>query len=66
MIRCPVTVQRRAWECAFVLMQDFPERLTLADRVLCVTAEIAGPDAIGWHYAGQLFALWGATVEVRV
>lgn len=66
MIPVPEQIRRRAWEVAFELLNTFPDRLTLEQRVLCVTADIAGPDAIGWHYAGRLFALWSLAVEVRV
>lgn len=39
-----MTGSARAWECAVVLLQDYPERLTTDQAILCHVAAMAGPD----------------------
>lgn len=38
------TPSARAFECAIALLDDFPDRLTQAQRVQCHVAALAGPD----------------------
>jgi hypothetical protein len=38
------TAHGRAWESAFVLLQDHTGRLTMVQRVLCHVALMAGPE----------------------
>lgn len=42
--RSPNRFSARAFECALALLQDFPERLTVPQRIECHIALIAGPD----------------------
>lgn len=42
-----MTPHGRAWECAYVLTTQYPERLTLAQHVACLVALMAGPDLAG-------------------
>ena len=51
---------------AFVLLQEFDDRLNLEQRILCVCVDRSGPESVGWEYAARLFALWRDVVEVRV
>jgi hypothetical protein len=40
----PARAHGRAWECAVGLLADHAERLTMAQRVLCHVALMAGPE----------------------
>ena len=62
----PEQVQRRAWECAYVLLEDYDDRLGWLDRAYCAMVRHDGPDAIGWRAAGQMLVLFRALVDARV
>lgn len=58
-------LQRRAWECAHVLAEDFPECLAVDDFILCAAADIAGPERVTANHAFRLLAIWHMTMERR-
>jgi hypothetical protein len=62
----PYAVQRRAWECAYALHQEFFDRLPIADRVATVVVEMTHPDGLGWHDCARMLVLYRETVSVRV
>lgn len=39
-----MSIHSIAWECALSLLQDYPERLTIHQAVVCHVAAMAGPD----------------------
>jgi hypothetical protein len=62
----PAWVCGRAWECAYVLAEDFPDRL-LDDREGGAARNIArgAPDRLTLLQAGAMFRLFGRQVEQR-
>jgi len=62
----PAWVCGRAWEIAYVLAEDFPDRL-LDDREGGVARSIArgAPDRLTWLQAGAMFRLFTRLVERR-
>jgi hypothetical protein len=61
----PFIVRRRAWECSYVLHEEFFGRLPIEHRVRVVVLR-TGPDGLGWYDCGAMFVLFGAVVDVRV
>ncbi len=57
--------RQRAWECAFVLMDEYRERLTPRSYGLCRSALRRGPDAICGRRAARLQAVFSSLVEPR-
>ena len=64
-IRPPFEVQRRAWECAVVLRDEFADRLTLAQNIRAEVVCRLHPDQIGWAEIGDMLALYPLRVEAR-
>lgn len=58
-------LRRRAWECAFVLMSEFRDRLRPRSYGLCLAALRAGPDRIGTHRARRIHGIYTTLVEPR-
>jgi hypothetical protein len=61
----PAQVQRAAWEAAVVLLTDFPDRLTVYQRVYCQVIRARGPDRQGWAECGHALRLFNKLVEGR-
>lgn len=59
-------IRRAGWECAFVLADEFRDRLTLAQLVEVEIASRRGPERISVADAGAMVALFVSVVEVRV
>jgi hypothetical protein len=61
----PAEVRRRAWECAFVLCQDFRPRLARheAERLAWLVA--TGPDRLTWAEIREAMRLHASHVAVR-
>lgn len=62
----PHPIQRRAWECAFVLCQDFPELLTLEQHVRLQVITLYDPERLGWDECETALCLYARLVMVRV
>lgn len=60
-----ITRRRRAWECIYVLREEFPDRLTQTDRLAVEVLFHAGFDAFGWRLCRRAFRLYAATVADR-
>lgn len=58
-------LRQRAWECAYVLMEDYRDRLQPRSYGLCRNALRAGPDRIAPRRARRLQAIYAALVEPR-
>ena len=61
----PLNRRRRAWECIYVLREEFPDRLTQTDRLAVEVLFHAGFDAFGWRLCRRAFRLYAATVADR-
>jgi hypothetical protein len=53
-----------AWECAYVLLQDFAGRLNIAQLILCVNTQMADPDHV--PNPDTVIALYQSVVMDRV
>lgn len=62
----PYEVQQRAWECAYVLREEFADRLPLESRVYVEVVYRTPTDGLGWHECARMFVLYGEFVDVRV
>jgi hypothetical protein len=62
----PPTVRDRTWELAWVLTQEFADRL-LDDRGGGEASRVvrADPDRVDWNQAGSMHRLYGRLVETR-
>jgi hypothetical protein len=60
----PHIIQARAWECAYILREDFADRLTLEQRVRVEVAYLSDP--LGWAECGDMLGLYSAIAGVRV
>ncbi|MDQ1077987.1 hypothetical protein QE401_000513 [Pseudoroseomonas cervicalis] len=56
---------RRAWECAFVLMEDYRDRLTPRSYGLCLAALRRRPNKLSSKRAKRLHAVFAGLVEAR-
>ena len=65
LIPVPEIVQQRAWECALVLVQDFPERLGKYAQHYLRDIVFRGPEAVTWQQSQAALQVWRAAVEVR-
>ena len=59
-------LQHRASDCARVLAEDFPDRLTVEQLALSVCTCLMHPDRITRLHAFRLIALYCATTEARI
>jgi hypothetical protein len=59
----PYTIQRRAWEAALMLRQDYADRLEPAERFAVEMLTKCAPEDLAWEQAGGLLALWRQHVE---
>lgn len=62
----PFEVQQRAWECAYMLREEFADRLSLEHRIYVEVVYRTPADGLGWHECARMFVLYGQHVEVRV
>jgi hypothetical protein len=62
----PYEVQRRAWEAAYMLRQEFSDRLTLEQNITLEVLTLYAPERLGWRETGDALSLWAMTVKVRV
>ena len=60
------SLQRRAWECAYVLAEHYAERLTLEQRIAAIVGSVATPDALTRERAGALVVLAAQVIGGRV
>jgi hypothetical protein len=51
------------WECAYALLQDFPERLTTQEHVMCHVAVFSAPETA--RNPGPVLALYLRVAGVR-
>jgi len=61
-----MTLQRRAWECAYVLATDYGERLTLEQRIAAIVGSMAAPESLTRERAGAMVALAAQVIGGRV
>jgi hypothetical protein len=62
----PELVRSRAWECALVLVGEYPDRLAddrHGDNASLVLR--SGPGRLTWGQIGAMFRLFGRQVEPR-
>ena len=64
-IPVPHQVQRRAWEAAWTLGQDFAERMTPGQTVRMSAIAMREPDRLSWADCGDALATWNIIVEIR-
>lgn len=62
----PEIVQRRAAECAYVLREEFSDRLPIEQRVYVEVVYRTPHEGLGWHEVARMLVLFGEVVEVRV
>lgn len=65
-VAIPEVIQRRAWECAWSLANDWPDRISIDELRYCARCILIGPERIEWPEAGVLLRLYRIAVEVRV
>lgn len=61
----PPRLQETAWACAFVLLEERADRLTVDQRIACEVVRMVAPDRLGWPQAGAMVALFSALVARR-
>lgn len=62
----PYLVQRRAWECGYMLATEYQERLDQRELEWCAWRVAQAPDRLGWDDIGGLLRLYRAHVRQRV
>jgi hypothetical protein len=62
----PLEVQRRGWECAWALHEDFWGDMTLRQRVRVLVVVRMHPDRLGWREIRGMLRLYRAVAGVRV
>lgn len=62
----PYLVQQRASDAAFMLCQEFADRLTLEQHVRMIVVGRVAPERLGWAEVGDSLATYALVVEVRV
>jgi hypothetical protein len=61
----PFEVQRRAWDAAYALRQDFSDRLTIEQNIRMEVLTLVAPERFGWRECGDALATWAHVVAVR-
>ena len=61
----PYIVQRRAWECALVLVAEFSDRLAPCDWHWAATVAALGPETFTWLECRAAQRLYNVYVEAR-
>lgn len=64
-IPVPYEVQRRAWEAAFVLRQEFADRITLEQNIRMEVILRVAPFRLGWAECGDALATLTLAVMAR-
>ena len=59
-------LQRRAWECAYVLAEHYADRLTLDQRIAAIVGSMATPESLTRERAGALVAPAAQVIGGRV
>lgn len=62
----PYCVQRRAWERAYVLRQEFDEFLSLEQRIRAEVVMRTSPERLGWNEISDMVGLYSAIAGVRI
>ena len=62
----PFLVQQRAADAAFMLRQEYSDRLTLAQNVEMEVLTRYAPERLGWEEVGRALATYALVVKVRV
>lgn len=62
----PYELQQRATDCAYVLTQEFSDRLTLEQLVRMHVLLLVAPERLGWNEIGDALSTFSLVVEVRV
>lgn len=65
LVPVPHQVQRRAWEAAWTLREEFAGRLTPPQSVRMAEIAAMAPCRLGWRDCGDALATWNIVVEVR-
>lgn len=66
MIPVPEQIGRRAWEAAWVLRQEYADRMTLEQNIRMEVIRMVAPERLGWAECGDALATYSMVVEVRV
>jgi len=61
-----MTLQRRGWECAYVLVEHYADRLTIDQRIAAIVVSIATPESLTRERAGALVVLAAQVIGGRV
>lgn len=62
----PFLVQQRASDAAFMLRNDYSDRLTLEQNIEMEVLTRYAPERLGWEEVGRALALYALVVKVRV
>jgi hypothetical protein len=62
----PPEVQIRAWECAWVLIEDYRDRLTRVERLQMLLTGMRAPERLGWGAIREARQTYRQTVGARV
>jgi len=62
----PWQVQHRAWECAFVLREEFWDELPIEHRVYVEVVCRTHPEGLGWLDLARMFIVYREHAHVRV
>ena len=60
----PFVIQQRAWECAWMLLEAYPHRMALEDRVRATV--IVNAEPLGWAECQWAFRMYVAVAEIRI
>lgn len=58
-------IQRCANDCAFVLRNDYPDRLTIDQSIRMEIARMVSPERLGQEQCGDAIALFCQKVRAR-
>ena len=62
----PEVVRGRAWECVFVLIDEYHDRLTGREGRAAARILATDPAHLSWRQSGSALRLYSRRVEVRV
>lgn len=65
LIPVPPIIQRRAWDAAWALSQDFGHRLTHPQSTRMAAICLKSPDRLGWAECGDALVVWNIIVVIR-
>ena len=61
----PAELQRRAWECAYVLREEHADDLPIDQRIYVEVVYRTPYEGLGWHEIARMFVIFGEVVCVR-